>query len=141
MKSAPELAFDYRPSRRVGAAALLICVAAVLAPWATSLPPVLRTALSLAALVVGSLAVRRLMNPRFRRIAWRESGWTLVDAAGGEHAALLESHARLGGLATLGFRFGPRSRFRALLAPDNLDAQTRRRLVLLLARGEIVQDG
>ena len=34
--------------------------------------------------------------------------------------------------------FGPyrRARFRAVFMPDNLDAELRRRLVLLLARGE-----
>ena len=51
--------------------------------------------------------------------------------------ALLETHARLGALLALVFRHGPRARFHVVLAPDNLDAATRRQLLLLLARAGI----
>ena len=77
------------------------------------------------------------MQP-FRRIAYRPSGWLLVSASGEEYEAILETQARIGALLALGFRHGPRERFHALLAPDNLDLETRRRLVLLLSRAEIV---
>lgn len=135
MKSAPAIAFDLRPSRRVGAAALAIVALAAIAPWLTDLPRSVVASSSVAALAFGAAALWRHAHPRFRRAAWRESGWTLVDREQGEHAAVLESHARLGALLALGFRTGPRARFRFLLAPDNLDADTRRRLILLLARG------
>ena len=47
-----------------------------------------------------------------------------------EHAALLASHARLGACSRWISADGARARFRALLlAPDNLDAETRRRLI------------
>ena len=36
MKSAPAIAFDYRPSRAVAAATLAIVVLAALAPWAVA---------------------------------------------------------------------------------------------------------
>ncbi|MFI4970990.1 MAG: hypothetical protein ACHP7D_12365 [Lysobacterales bacterium] len=137
MKSAPTIAFDYRPSRQAGVAATLIVVAAALAPWFCGLSPALRALLSLLALVVGAQALYRHWYPRFGRIAYRTSGWLLADAANGESPALLESHAHLGALLSLGFRYGPRARFRVLLTSDNLDADTRRRLVLLLARAEI----
>jgi hypothetical protein len=139
MKSAPTIAFDYRPSRWIGAAALLVCAGAALVPWLSGLPLLARAALSLAAIVFGAYALHRFWNPPFRRVAYRAAGWALIDAADEEHAAVLESHAHLGVLLALGLRVGPRARLRAMLAPDNLDADTRRRLVLMLARAEIVQ--
>ncbi|GAA0704728.1 hypothetical protein [Dokdonella soli] len=141
MKSAPTIAFDYRPSRRIGAAAAAVCVCAVLAPWLSGLPLPARVMLSLFALAAGSHALWRFLHPPFRRAAFRESGWLLVDTRGEEHPALLESHAHLGALLALSLRYAPRARFRVLLAPDNLDAGSRRRLVAMLARAEVVQAG
>lgn len=135
MKSAPAIAFDLRPSRRVGAAACALVALAMLAPWLTRLPAEAAGALSLGAFALGASSLRRHLRPPFRRAAWRESGWVLLDGDSREHAAELVSEARLGALLALGFRHGPRARFRFLLAPDNLDADTRRRLILLLARG------
>ncbi len=139
MKSAPTIAFDYRPSRWIGAAAVLVSVCAVLAPWLSGLPPVAGASLSLAALMFAALVLRRFWQPPIRRVAFRASGWMLVDADGAELPALLESHAHLGVLLVLGFRHASRARFHALLAPDNLDAGTRRRLIVLLSRAEVVQ--
>lgn len=137
MKSAPTIAFDYRPSRWIVIAGGVILALAVLAPWLTALPFIASAILSLAAFATGFRALRLHARPRFRRIAWRASGWSLIDPAGEEHAALLTSHAHLGALLSLSFRHGLRARFQALLAPDNLDAQTRRRLILLLTRAEV----
>jgi hypothetical protein len=41
----------------------------------------------------------------------------------------------------LDFRSDARRRFRALVGPGNADAETRRRLILLLSRAEVVQTG
>ena len=139
MKSAPAIAFDYRPSRRVALATRAVLVLAMLAPWASVLPRPACFALSAALAASGAYALRRALQPAIRRVAWRSSGWSLVDRSGREHAALLESHRRLGSLLALRYRYGPRARCRLLLAPDNLDADTRRRLVLLLARAEVTQ--
>jgi toxin CptA len=139
MKSAPTIAFDYRPSRWIGAATLLVCACAALVPWLSAWPLPVCIALSLAAITFGTRALHRFWNPPFHRIAYRASGWSLTDAANEEQAAVLESHAHLGVLLSLGLRVGPGVGLRVLLARDNLDADTRRRLVLLLARVEIVQ--
>lgn len=141
MKSALAIAFDYRPSRLVAAAAALVCIVAALAPWLSNLSPPLCAALSLLALAVGGAAIARFLRPPFRRIALRSSGWLLIDASGREHPARLASHARLGAFLVLDFRPASRGRFRALLAPDNTDADTRRRLVPMLARGEVLRAG
>jgi hypothetical protein len=137
MRSVPAITFDYRPSRWIGAAAASAVLLAVAAPWLSGSPPPLRAVLSLAALLIGARALHRHWHPAFRRIVHQPSGWMLVDASNAESPAVLESHAQVGALLALGFRHGPRARFRALLLPDNLDADTRRRLRLLLARGEI----
>jgi hypothetical protein len=137
MKSAPTIAFDYAPSRAVVLAGALVCAGAALAPWLSVLPVAACAGVSSAAAGFGAFALHSQWRTPFRRIACRASGWTLVDLADTEHEAILESHAQLGALMVLAFRHGPRARFRAVLGPDNLDAETRRRLVLLLARAEI----
>lgn len=139
MKSAPAIAFDFRPSRIVLAPAAAVVALATAAPWFTRFSAPVCAMLSLAACGFGAWALWRFLHPPFQRVAWRASGWTLVDAAGNEHAALLESHARLGTLLALGFRYGAHVRCRLVLAPDNAAADTRRRLILLLGRAEVVQ--
>lgn len=136
MRSAPSIAFDYRPSAVMAGATVLVALAAALAPWASAAPLALRTALSALALAGAAIVLRRYCRPPFRRIVRGVSGWRLVDREGGEHAAVLHSHRRLGSLIALDWRCAPRTHFRVLITPDNLDADTRRRLVLLLARGE-----
>lgn len=140
MKSAPAIAFDLRPSRRVGLATAGIVALAALAPWLTQLPWWASAVASAIVLVVGAVALRRHAHPRFRRAAWRESGWVLVDRGHVEHAAVLDGHTHLGPLLTIGFRYGPRARFHIVLTSDNLDADTRRRLILRLARGDPADD-
>jgi hypothetical protein len=140
MKSAPSIAFDYRPSRVITLASVAVAIVAVLAPWLSGSPLLARIALSLLAIAFAMRAIRAHARPAFRRIVRRASGWCLVDRDGREWPAILLSHRRLGALLMLEWRHGPRARFRALIAPDNLHADTRRRLVLLLARGEPVID-
>jgi hypothetical protein len=133
-RSAPALAIDLRPSRRIAALAVLGTALAVAAPWASGMPLPARLALDLAVAACGGFAIRRFLAPAFTRLAFRESGWTLVDREGGEVPAVLRGHARLGPCIALDFVCDRRRRFRAVFAPDNLDADARRRLILVLAR-------
>jgi hypothetical protein len=116
-------------------------LAAAGAPWLSALPAPVAAAFSLAAATIGVVAALRFLRPGFRRVALRESGWTLVDATGASHEATLAAHARLGHWLALDFRLRHRRRFRLLIGPDNAPADTRRRLVVLLARTEIAQPG
>ncbi|HVT33782.1 MAG TPA: hypothetical protein VHE32_14120 [Rhodanobacteraceae bacterium] len=116
-------------------------LAAAAAPWLSDLPGAACPALSFAAIALGFAAAGRFLRPPFRRVAWREAGWTLVDAVGEPHAATLASHARFGGWLALDFRTRHRRRFRMLIGPDNMPAELRRRLTVLLARAEIAQPG
>jgi len=104
-------------------------------PWGA------RVALSLAALVIGIAALKRFMYGAYRRIAYQGSGWKLVDVDEAEHAVELMAHTRLGSWLVLDFRQARSRRFRAVLGQDNVDAETRRCLILLLARAEVVQAG
>jgi hypothetical protein len=139
MKSAPGIAFDYRPSAAVVALTSVIVVAAAAAPWLSAAWLPVKAAISIAALAFGARALGRFARAGFVRIAYRASGWVLVDSAGTEHAADLASHARHGPWIALDFRLDRKRRFRALLGPGNIDAETRRRLILLLSRAEVVQ--
>ena len=116
-------------------------VGATLAPWFAGLPMESQAAASIAALAAGISAIARFRKPRFRRIAFRAAGWRLGGSGDVEHAAELVSHFRLGAWLVLEFQLGDRRRFRALLGPDNIDAETWRRLILLLSRAEVAQTG
>ena len=139
MKSAPPIAFDYRPSRAVIAATCAIALAAAATPWLSALPAAACGVLSVLAVLLALAALTRFARPGFVRIAHGAAGWTLLDRARREHPALLVGHRRLGAMLVLEWRHDRRAHFRAVLVPDNLDAQTRRRLVLLLARGQPAQ--
>ena len=139
MRSAQGIAFDYTPSHRLAAATIAVACAAIVAPWLSGVPVYARFALSAAAIVCVIGALRGFARSRYRRIAWRALGWTLVDDNGTEHPADLVAHIRLGTWLVLDFRIDARRRFRAVLGSDNLDRDTRRRLVLLLARAEVAR--
>ena len=141
MKSAPSIAFDYRPVPAIVALAGVIVVGAAAAPWFSAASIGVRAAVSIAAIAYGIIALCRFARVRFARVAYRASGWVLVGANGAEHAALLASHARYGTWIALDFRLDATGRFRALVGPGNSDAETRRRLILLLSRAEVVQTG
>ena len=139
MKSAPSIAFDYRPARAIAALAGALVVAAAASAWPSALPAFAKVALSIAATGYGIAALHRFVRADFRRIAYRASGWVLVDGTGSEHAVALASHTRHGAWIALDFRLDGGRRFRALIGPGNADAETRRRLILLLSRAEVVQ--
>jgi hypothetical protein len=141
MRSAPAIAFDYRPSAAIAALVGVVAAAAAVAPWFSALPFAAKIVVSLLALAYGIVAVRRFLCAPFRRIAYRVSGWTLVDTTGAELAAVLASHACYGTWVALDFRLAGRRRFRTLVGSGNVDAETRRRLIVLLARAEVVQAG
>ena len=141
MRSAPSIAFDYRPAPAIVALAGAIVVAAASAPWFSAASFGVRAAVSIVAVAYGVVALRGFVRIRFARIAYRAVGWVLVDRNGVEHAAALASHTRYGAWVALDFRLDRGRRFRVLIGPGNSDAETRRRLILLLSRAEVVQPG
>jgi len=139
MKSAPTIAFDYRPSRIVAIAAVAVVLLALAAPWLSGLPSALRLVLSTLVLLAGVTSIVHFLRPRLHRVTHGATGWQLVgdDAA---HEAALLSHARIGSFITLSWRIAGGGRRHAVLAPDNTDPDTRRRVALLLMRADVVAD-
>ena len=140
MKSAPSIAFDLRPSRMVASALLLITLAAVGALTASHLPSSIQAIGSVAVLFYGGWCLRQHLRTDHVRIARGTGGWFVVDRDGNELALILRGHQRLGNLITLQLQtaafVAPQRRLRYVFAPDNLDAESRRLLVLSLLRGE-----
>ncbi|MBN8480830.1 MAG: hypothetical protein J0L88_04475 [Xanthomonadales bacterium] len=135
MRSAPAIAFDYRPSRRLAVAAGLLAALAVLCVLLSGLPIGLRALLVVAVPLHALVTLRRFLAPPWVRIAHDAGGWRLVDRAGEAMATTLAGHVRLGPLLVLDFATPERPRFHCVLTPDVSDADTRRRLHLVLARG------
>ena len=133
MKSALAIAFDYRPSRGLAVAGLLIGALAAVSVMFCDLALWARLLLVVLVLVHGLYVVQRFLRDPIRRIACVEGGWLLVRGDGEEEAVRLRSSVRRGLLLVLEF-VGERGRVRQVaLTPENIDADLRRRLILLLA--------
>lgn len=139
MKSAPTIAFDYRPSRIVAIVAVAIVLLALAASLLSGLPVALRMVLATLALLAGAASIARFLHPRLRRVTHGATGWQLVDDDAAQEAMLV-SHARIGSWLALSWRIAGGARRHAVLAPDNIDADTRRRVALLLLRADVVAD-
>lgn len=137
MKSAAAFACDYRPSRRLALVAALVAVVAALVVLGSGLAPGWRIAIVTVICVYAVGSLRSFLAPPFVRIAHGESGWQLLARDGRTQPATLRRHVRLGPLLALDFvPSGPPRRFHCVLSADVIDAQTRRRLLLVLARPE-----
>lgn len=139
MRSAPALAFEYRPSRPAGIVAGLAVLLALLAPWLSALPA---GAAALTSVLLAIPAVATLLRhflPNWCTISHGEAGWALRDRDGQEVPAQLLGSVHAGPLLTLSLRPSGRRPFHALFAWGNIDPQVRRELILLLARTRIEQ--
>ena len=133
MKSAPGIAFDYRPSRVLAALAAAIAVLAVCAILASGLGTLPKAILVVVIPLLAAYSLRQFLIPPFVRIARDAGGWQLVTRDGERVTTTLLRHVRLGPLLVLEFDQPPRRRFRCVLAGDVVDAGLRRRLLLVLA--------
>lgn len=133
MKSAPGIAFDYRPSRLLAALAAAVSVLAVCAILASGLELPAKAILVVVVPLLALVTLRRFLATPFVRIARDATGWQLVTRQGDCVAATLRTHVHLGPLLVLDFDPAPRRRFRCVLVGDVVDAGLRRRLLLVLA--------
>ncbi|GAP67308.1 hypothetical protein MBSD_n2629 [Mizugakiibacter sediminis] len=137
MKSAPTIGFEYRPSRALIAALWAVAALAVLAIASSGLPGWLRFALAVAAVAYAIRDVARLRRPPLRALRLRGDGAVELALADGRDAAGTLRGARvLGPLIVLRLAWGAGSRAALVLLPDNLDADTRRRLRVRLGAGQ-----
>lgn len=94
-------------------------------PWWFSLPA------GVSVLVLAAFAIARYRDPRFVALSHDQTGWQLRDRADGWVAATLRHHGQLGSWVILDFST-PTGRWNSLLTGDATDADTRRRLLLVL---------
>ncbi|HJU38317.1 MAG TPA: protein YgfX [Tahibacter sp.] len=133
MKSAPAIAFECAPSRRVEQALLAVMVLALVASMLSAAPwPGIVCGL----VVIGVVfAISRHRAVGRWRVAWRDDGtWGVADARSNASEATLAHWSRIGHCVVLRLRLAGSRRLTLWLLPDNVDADTRRRLVVRLAR-------
>ena len=134
MTSAPAIGFDYAPSRLLPRSLLLVAALAVVAVLASALPAWLRLVTVFALALATWQARRRLAMTVVAAAGWSaESGWTLHTMDGEDLAASLVSFRVLGDLVWLRMQSAQHGICVLLLAPDNSDADIRRRLRMRLA--------
>ncbi len=138
MKQAPAIGFKYKVSWTLVVATVVVTLLALLALQLVAGPAWLRHGLHLLVIAYAGVCVVGLLRPRVRSIAWQGEGGlaltlndTLTD--GRRDAEGMVSAARvMGPLIVLTVRWPPRERAHLWLLPDNLDADTRRRLRMRL---------
>lgn len=134
MKAAPAIGFAYRASRGLILVTLAAAVLALVAVWLSGLPHWLHFALTLGIAGTVGAAFGNLLRPRVRSILWRADGGAdlvLNDRPGDnrrEAQGAVQAMRVMGPLIALTLRWPPRERAHLWLLPDNLDAETRRRL-------------
>lgn len=133
MKSAPGIAFDYRPSRGLAVAIVGMTLLAILGVALGGLAMSVKLPILFAALIYGAFSLRRHLRSDIVRIARGAGGWLLVDAKGAEFPVTLVDSLHRGILVVLGFRQEGRPVRRFVLTPDNCDADLRRRVLLTVA--------
>lgn len=141
MKQPPAISFNYRSSRLLFGATIIVALLALLAIGMGAGPRWLRVALGLCVAAVGGVGLGHMLRPPVRTMAWRADGTVDLalndsvgdgrrEAQGGVSAARV-----LGPLIVLTVRWPPRERAHLWILPDNLDADTRRRLRMRMAAG------
>lgn len=132
MTSAPAIGFDYRPS---GLPVRMLGVVAALALLAVALSGTswwLKGLLALGVLASTVRAARRLACTAIAGVGLAGENWTLYGADRSESSARLASFRFLGSCILLRLKAAGRVEV-LLLAPDNSDADLRRRLRMRLA--------
>ncbi len=134
MTSAPAIGFEYRPSRSLRRMLFLIAVLALLALALSALPAGLKWLLAAAVVLAATHSVQRLAAGSIIAAGWSADGaWTLHMADREDIPATLASFRILGAFVLLRLLTTERGAQVLLLAPDNSDADIRRRLRMRLA--------
>lgn len=138
MTQAPAIGFQYKVSWLLVVATVVVTLLALLALQLVVGPAWLRHGLRLVAVAYAAACLVRWLRPRVKKVTWQAEGGlnltlndTLTD--GRREAEGMVSTARImGPLIVLTVRWPPRERAHLWLLPDNLDADTRRRLRMRL---------
>ena len=134
MTSAPAIGFEYRPSRWLRWVLCVVAALALLGVVVCALPAWLKVLVSAGVFLVTWREVQRWTRSPVFAVGWggMDRGWTLQFAAGRQVSATLLSFRVLGQFVLLRLRTDGGVQV-LLLAPDNSDADLRRRLRMRLA--------
>lgn len=134
MTSAPAIGFEYRPSRLLRRAVVLLAALAVAAVALCALAAWLKWLLAAAVVLATWRTLRQLAVASIAAAGWSdENGWTLRLIDCEDVPATLASFRVLGAFVLLRLQTLERGTQVLLLAPDNSDADIRRRLRMRLA--------
>jgi len=134
MTSAPAIGFEYAPSRLLAKACAALTLLALSAVGLSGLPWPGRVGLACALALAALLEWRTLRRTSIRAAGWAADGsWMLRDASSTDLPATLLSARVLGGCLWLRLQPAAGRPLNLLLAPDNSDADLRRRLRMRLA--------
>lgn len=134
MTSAPAIGFEYRPSRVLRRMLLVVAILALLAVVLCALALWLKLLLIAGMLLATWQSVRRAAGSPVAAAGWSaDSSWTLHLADHEDVPATLVSFRVLGGFVLLRLQTAKQGMQVLLLAPDNSDADIRRRLRMRLA--------
>ena len=138
MRNAPAIGFECRVSWVLVAATVAVGVLAVVAVWISGLPPWAKSLGMVLAAASTAHAVAVMLRPRIKSLILGGDGGVeirLRDTALEDGAAVqgaVQAARVMGPLIVLTLRWPPRERATLWLLPDNLDADTRRRLRMRL---------
>jgi len=135
MTSAPAIGFEYRPSRWLGRALLPVSLLAMLALWLSAVPLLLKLLVSGVLIISVWRAIGRFVHSPVIGAGYsRDNGWSLRTIGGEDVPATLRAFRVLGEkIIWLQLRAPGLGNLPLLLAPDNSDADIRRRLRMRLA--------
>lgn len=138
MTSAPAIGFECRPSRWLVRLLSLVSLLAVIAIWLSGVPWGARLLMTLLVAFALRQTWLRLSSAPVDAAGWgRDGSWTLRMRAGDDVTAELAGFRVVGATAVwLRWSLPGRRAVSVLLAPDNSDADIRRRLRMRLAQLE-----
>ena len=134
MTSAPAIGFEYRPSRGFQRVLGAVAALAVLAVMLSALTVWMQAAVSVVVALASWRALHRMAHSPVVAAGWGdENHWSVHLASHEDMAATLASHRVLGPFVLLRLKTVENTEHALLLAPDNADADIRRRLRMRLA--------
>jgi toxin CptA len=135
MTSAPAIGFEYRPSRWLGRLLWAVSVLAMLAIWLSGIAWMLQLLLALALMTATWRTTTLAAHSSVTAAGWsQEGGWSLRMAGHEDVVATLQAFRAVGATAVwLRLQAPGHGNLSLLLAPDNSDADIRRRLRMRLA--------
>ncbi|WP_266181638.1 hypothetical protein [Dyella humicola] len=134
MTSAPAIGFEYSPSRWLPRLLAGMSMLALLAILLAAVPFWLKYPLALMPVLAARYAALRFKRSPVRGAGWsRDGSWTLRFASGDDLPASLGSFRVIADVIWLRLTLAGGGSVVLLLAPDNTDADIRRRLRMRLA--------